>query len=293
MISYERFKQAVRTDLKNYLPEEYAQHRLVEKKIYKINRCVDSFRLQPPGPSIDAVPMPTLNYQDLYRSIIGGARLESVLRSAAQAMQFHLPPEIEDNCRMLQEERPDRDRLKQTLHLALVNRKRNRQLLKTVPHQDFLDLAAIAVLEEGPGSGYLCVVTDAMREELDMSQEELLKTACENTFREYPSVLEQSQLGLNAWCEGSTFGAVCLLDKEMLRKAAEELDSDLYVLPDSLHLLFIIAVKSVPRAIILETFHRASLLEPDAIDYLSDNIYYYDRRTDELKILTERTGRDS
>ena len=290
MISYEHFKQAVRTDLKNYLPEEYAGHQLVEKKVYKINRCVDTFRLQPPGPSSDAVPMPTLNYQDLYRSIVGGARLETVLHSAAQAMQFRLPPEIEENCRLLQEERPDKDELKDTLHLALINRKRNRELLKTVPHQDFLDLAAIAVLEEGPGSGYLCVVTKDMMKELDMEQEELLKTACDNTFRAYPSVLEQSQLGLNAWCEGSTFGAVCLLDKEMLREAAEKLDSDLYVLPDSLHLLFLIAVKSVPRRIILDSFCRANLLEPDAFDYLSDNVYYYDRRADELKILTERTG---
>ncbi|MCR4724909.1 MAG: DUF5688 family protein [Clostridia bacterium] len=284
MLSYERFKQAVRTDLKNYLPEDYADHRLVEKKLYKINRCVDTFRLQPPGP-VSAVPMPTLNYQDLYRSIVAGAKLESVLRSAAQAMQYRLPPEIEEECLQLQEDKPDPE----TVHLALINRRRNRQLLKNVPHQDFLDLAAIAVIEEGPGSGYLCVVTKEILKDLDMTQEDLLKLACENTFREYPSVLEQSQLGLNAWCEGSTFGAVCLLDKDMLREAAERLDSDVYVLPDSLHLLFLIAVKSIPRAIVLETFRRATLLEPDALDYLSDNIYYYDRRQDCLKILSEHT----
>ena len=285
MLSYERFKQAVRAELKHYLPEDYAEHRLVEKKLYKINRCVDTFRLQPPGPISVNTPMPTLNYQDLYRSIVAGAKLESVLRSAAQAMQYRLPPEIEEECLQLQEDKPD----PQTIHLALINRKRNRQLLKNVPHQDFLDLAAIAVIEEGPGSGYLCVVTKEILKDLGMTQEKLLKLACENTFREYPSVLEQSQLGLNAWCEGSTFGAVCLLDKDMLREAAERLDSDVYVLPDSLHLLFLIAVKSIPRAIILETFRRATLLEPDALDYLSDNIYYYDRKQDCLKILSEHT----
>ncbi|MBO4881313.1 MAG: hypothetical protein J5555_06490 [Firmicutes bacterium] len=284
MLSYERFKQAVRSDLKKYMPAEYADHRLVEKKIYKINRCVDTFRLQPPGPASDTRPMPTLNYQDLYRSIVCGARLENVLRSAAEAMQCSLPPEVEEKCLQMQDDRPD----VRTLHLALINRNRNRQLLKNVPHHDFLDLAAIAVLEEGPQSGYLCVVTNDILKELDMDPETLLKTACENTFREYPSVLEESQLGLNAWCEGSTFGAVCLLDKEMLKEAAETLDSDLYVLPDSLHLLFIVAVKSVPRGIILETFRRASLLEPDAFDYLSDNVYYYDRKKEKLTILKDR-----
>ena len=280
MISYERFKQAVRTDLKKYLPEEYAAHRLVEKKIYKINRCVDSFRLQPPGPSLSAVPMPTLNYQDLYRSIVGGAKLENVLRCAAQAMQMTLPPEVEEDL-CLQDDMPDPD----AIHLALVNRERNRQLLKNVPHQDFLDLAAIAVLDDGPQSGYLCVITNDILESLDMEREDLLKLACANTFRDYPSVLEQSHLGLNAWCEGSTFGAVCLLDKEMLRESAQRLDSDLYVLPDSLHLLFIIAENSVPRDIVLESFRRATLLEPDAFDYLSGNVYYYDREKDSLSIL--------
>jgi hypothetical protein len=289
MISYEKFKQAVRTDLKSYLPKDYAGHQLVEKKIYKINRCVDTFRLQPPGPSSDARPMPTLNYQDLYRSIVEGARLETVLCSAAQAMQFSLPPQIEENCMLLQQEQPDAETMKETLHVALINRKRNSQLLKNVPHKDFLDLAAIAVLEEGPGSGYLCVVTKEIASDLGMTCEELLETACANTFREYPSVLEESPLGMNAWCEGSTFGAVCLLDKDMLKDAAQHLDSDLYVLPDSLHLLFIIAVKSVPRSIILDSFRRAMLLEPDALDFLSDNIYYYDRSRDSLTILTDHT----
>ena len=146
MLSYERFKQAVRSDLKKYMPAEYADHRLVEKKIYKINRCVDTFRLQPPGPASDTRPMPTLNYQDLYRSIVCGARLENVLRSAAEAMQCSLPPEVEEKCLQMQDDRPD----VRTLHLALINRNRNRQLLKNVPHHDFLDLAAIAVLEAGP-----------------------------------------------------------------------------------------------------------------------------------------------
>jgi hypothetical protein len=289
MLSYGKFKQAVRSDLKNYLPKEYADHSFVEKKIYKINRCVDTFRLQPPGPSSDTRPMPTLNYQDLYRSIVEGARLETVLCSAAQAMQYCLPPDIEENCMLLQQEKPDTEMLKESLHLALINRKRNSQLLKNVPHKEFLDLAAIAVLEEGPGSGYLCVVTKEILSDLGMTREELLKTACSNTFRKYPAVLERSPLGMNAWCEGSTFGAVCLLDREMLKKAAQQLDSDLYVLPDSLHLLFIIAVKSVPRAIILDSFRRAMLLEPDALDYLSDNIYYYDRSLDQLTVLTDHT----
>ena len=285
MISYERFKNAVRTDLKKYLPEEYAAHKLVEKKLYKINRCVDTFRLQPPGPAADHGPMATLNYQDMYRSIVGGAKLETVLQSIARRLQFRMPPGVEADSLLLQESKPD----KESIHLALINHKRNRQLQKNVPHQDFLDLAAIAVLEQGPGSGYLCVVTNDILKDLDMDQEELLKTACDNTFHAYPAILEESQLGLNAWCEGSTFGAVCLLDKQLLRDAAEQLDSDLYVLPDSLHLLFLVAVKSVPRAIILDTFRQATLLEPDALDYLSDNVYYYDRRQDSLKILRDHS----
>jgi len=288
MISYEAFKRAVRSELKNYLPQKYADYELQETKIYKINRCVDSFRLQPPGPAENCGPMPTLNYQDMYRAVVGGAKLEKVMQCIAQTMQFHLPPDVESSCQQLfEEDAPQTD----MLHVALINRKRNREYLRGLPHVDFLDLAAIAYLEGTKGSGYLCVVTKDIQKQMGLGDEELLKTACENTFRDYPSFLEDSHLGLNAWCPGSSFGAVCLLDKEMLREAAERLDSDLYVLPDSLHLLFLIAARSVPRQIVMESFFRANLLEPDAGDFLSDNVYYYDRSEGSLRILTERTGR--
>ena len=284
MLSYDEFKNAVRTDLKKYMPRDYEGHELVETKIYKINRCVDSFRLQPPGPLAPAAAMPTLNYQDLYQSIVAGANIEKVLFFIAQTLQYTLPLEIERRCGLLSEEKkPDPS----CLHVALINRERNEEYLKNVPHHDFMDLSAIAVLEEG--EGFLCVVTNEILEEMDMDVDSLLETACSNTFEKYPPVLEDSHLGLNAWCEGSTFGAVCLLDENMLKEAADILDSDLYVLPDSLHLLFIIAVKSVPRGVVLEAHRRAMLLEPDAFDFLSENVYYYDRKQGKLRILT--TGR--
>ena len=68
---------------------------------------------------------------------------------------------------------------------------------------------------------------------------------------------------------------------------------DLYILPDSLHLLVSIAVKSIPRKIVLESFSRAMLLEPDAFDFLSDNVYYYDRKKGTLRILSVRTKKIS
>lgn len=286
MLSFEEFKNAVRGELKNYMPSDYADHRLVETRIHKINRCVDTFRLQPPGPVNELGPMPTLNYQDLYQSIVGGAKLEKVLLFIAQTLQYTLPMEADSLYRTIAEEsKPDPS----SLHVALINRERNREFLENVPHHDFLDLSAIAVLEGSLGSSYRCIVNNEMLKELDMDVDTLLKTACDNTFREYPSVLEQSRLGLNAWCEGSSFGAVCLLDQDMLKEAADILDSDLYVLPDSLHLLFIISAKDVPRKVVLESFARATLLEPDAFDFLSEHVYYYSRKDAALRILKEKT----
>ena len=287
MLSYDEFKTYVQTELKNYLPKEYAFHQLVETKIHKINRSVDTFRLQPPGPVSSISAMATLNYQDMYQNIVRGADPCKVLLYIAQTLQYRLPLEVEKNCHLLEEDAsPDPD----DLHVALINTERNRELLKNVPHHDFLDLSAIAVLEEGKATGYICVVTDEVQKALGMDTETMLKTACSNTFRDYPAVLEQSHLGLNAWCEGSPFGAVCLLDEEMLKEAAETLDSDLYVMPDSLHLLFIIAVKNVPRRIITECARKAALLEPDAFDYLSENVYYYSRRDGSLRIISEKSG---
>ena len=131
ILSYEEFKTAVRTDLKKYMPDSYANHKLVETKLYKINRCVDSFHLQPPGPIREAVPMPSLNFQDLYQSIVGGAKLENVMRLIAQTMQYTLPASVERDCSWFEEDRkPDPSRL----HVALINRYRNEEYLKNIPH---------------------------------------------------------------------------------------------------------------------------------------------------------------
>ena len=81
------------------------------------------------------------------------------------------------------------------------------------------------------------------------------------------------------------FGAAMLLNISVLKKLADQLDSNLYLLPSSVH--EIIAVRSDPNtdvSYLTEMVNKANnyVVEPE--DYLSDHVYYFDREKREVTI---------
>lgn len=81
------------------------------------------------------------------------------------------------------------------------------------------------------------------------------------------------------------FGAAMLLNISVLKKLADQLDSNLYLLPSSVH--EIIAVRSDPNtdvSYLTEMVNEANnyVVEPE--DYLSDHVYYFDREKCEVTI---------
>ena len=279
MLTYEEFKQTIRQEVKSYLPPEYADYELQEHKVYRINRCTEVITLMPPQSGKALVAAPTLNYPDLYESLLQGSTLEEVLRTVAHALQIR-PPQCVEN--MMTAEPEVR---KEDLIVGLINRKRNEELLKDVPHQPFLDLAAIALLQHGEDSGYTCTVTRAMMEQdLCMTKEELLERACENTFTLYPAQFMGPENLLYADCDGSYFGAACLLDRNMLDAAAKILGDDMIVLPDSTRGIFLMSTARMTPAEAKKMYRDAQAYATAGKDYLSDNIYLYHRKTRQLEL---------
>ena len=76
-----------------------------------------------------------------------------------------------------------------------------------------------------------------------------------------------------------------LLNIPVLKKLADQLDSNLYLLPSSVH--EIIAVRSDPNtdvSYLTEMVNEANnyVVEPE--NYLSDHVYYFDREKCEVTI---------
>ena len=77
--------------------------------------------------------------------------------------------------------------------------------------------------------------------------------------------------------ESRTFGAVAMLETELLRKFAEKVGEDFLVLPSSIHEVILVPVSNLPDSeYIKEMIREINNTNVDPEEQLSNNYYYYD-----------------
>lgn len=246
---------------------------------------------------------PTIYVDGLYREYLEGSPMEELVseyirRYEESAMEAY--PALPDFT--------DFGAVKDLVCLRLVNRGRNRENLKGMPHRDFLDLAVtyfIPVTLEGTGEGRIAV-TDRHFGLWGVDGDTLYRHALENTHRLLPVMLvpleelvwemtgirpkEKTPASdmhiLYRGCRGNSTAAV-LLDAPVLQKFAEE-HGDFYILPSSIFEVILVPAGPGPADAkyysgMVRDVNRTSL-SPDEI--LSDNAYYYHAGTGEIEILS-------
>lgn len=81
------------------------------------------------------------------------------------------------------------------------------------------------------------------------------------------------------------FGAAMLLNLQELKKLADRVDSDLYLLPSSVHeILAIRTDQHEDVSFLTNAVNAINYYEVKPEDYLSDNVYYFDREKCEVTI---------
>lgn len=77
-----------------------------------------------------------------------------------------------------------------------------------------------------------------------------------------------------------------MFDLELLRNTAEELQSDFFILPSSLHeIILVLANAALSKEMLQESVAEVNRCQADNEDYLSDNVYYYDRKKQTVDIV--------
>lgn len=189
---------------------------------------------------------------------------------------------------------------KHGLFYQLINAEKNEDLLRKVPYVRLLDLAAIyytpiSKTEDGNGIRSLILTNDICKK-LGIDEEFIDESLGEHKFEanviteftglkniEYvPLYVITNEMKLN--------GAAVMLFPQYFNELAEKFDSDLYILPSSIH-----------EVIVFPVNHPCYITEFDADnlrkmvseinstivsekDFLSNNVYYYDRKKKELSI---------
>lgn len=276
-MQYDAFKITVIKNLKEYLPEEYRSWKIKTAQVNQVNRTREILQLQPETrPS--AVPI--LYLDDLYLRYMRGMEIERVLEEAA-AHFLAGADYLKKHGSRLSADNPDG-----RIIYTLINTEKNRHMLEGLPHREIMDLSVIYrfAAEDSEGGINSFVITDRIAEEFQLTEEELYLEAAKNTPEFMPlSIIRAEPMGCIICNNKGILGAAAMLYEGVLSKIAMLMESDLYILPSSVHEVIAVSaeksrIEDLKNAVI--SVNR-SVVKP--CDFLSDQVYFFDRQDSQLK----------
>ena len=134
-LNYEEFKEKIKDDIKDYMDEKYKDYGVVIRKVNKTNREVNGLNFYDIPGLKNATP--TIYVNNLYEEYERTGNYEEVVRMAAETMERGIKSFNDE----IKAELLDTSRLKDNVFFTLINAEQNREILKTVPHREFEDLA--------------------------------------------------------------------------------------------------------------------------------------------------------
>ena len=315
--NYEEFVDTLLNNYKKYLPEDLQHIELVSTSKTK-NNSIKVGCIAIRDDKSDSRLIPEFRCEDFYNSVHETLTDEEMVEEVAEIIVNLCEKTF--NCNV---NNPVDINRTDNIIFRLVNTKENEELLKTVPHRDFLDLSIIYCVAERNDEitgMYSVKMTNVLMQEYGLTEEELFDLAYENTKRIYPLAIEdvhdkvlrlldnendkellfllERELIPSGYLflisnDMNTMGAMSIIYKEeTLQKLAEQFDSDLYVFPSSIHEILVSAVNLYPDSDstakdlkeMVCNINISSLL-PEEV--LSNNIYYYNKDKKELTVIED------
>ncbi len=203
------------------------------------------------------------------------------------------------------------------LCFKLVNAERNKELLTDAPHILICDLAVIFfILVSNDNAGTATItVRNNMAETWGLSAEELFEISLANTQRLFRGTVKtmasvmMELLGthLDKECSSEfydmiisdedafpmyvatndikTNGAAVIAYNGLLKEFADRTGNDFYIIPSSIHeVLLIPASDQMDPASLRAMVREVNATQVAPADFLSDNIYFYSLKNDEISI---------
>lgn len=293
MIRYKEFVQQVSAQIRDHLPAEFQNWTVKTEVLYKVNEKLDCLMLIPPG-QYQFTAVPRFYLQDCYQMVCRGTTVEQVLCILADRIRTAPSPhEVEKSGFDILQFRDD-------VVLQVINQQRNTEFLKGVPHRSFLDLAAIYRIirfdREGRWAG--AIVNHSLMEKMECTEEELYQKARAHTPHALPwkmaDLMELFSVQENGSHSGGPngdtvqnrmvmltndsgqFGASALLYPEILDRACEKTGDRIYILPGSMHELYLVPEEKDRLAFYKHLVKSANEDVVDIPDWLSDHVYRYD-----------------
>lgn len=275
-MNYEQYEA-----FKKMLKEEMHTQNMVftERQVLKVNQKLDGISIKDAeNETIEAVFYPKACFRDYQngktvQDIVKELREKADESKSAQEVISNVKGNLENQM------------WKECLIAQVINTKKNDELLSNLPHRNLLDLSVIYRIAISDGMSI--VVDNKMLSNFDMDENQIFAIAKENLLKKHPFFLFSLFGGLCGIKNEMSYGANAILFETELDKAAEHAGDDIYILPSSIHELLFVKAKEHDEAALLETVKEVNETTVDEEDFLSDNLYHYDRITKELRLIEQ------
>ena len=272
MMNYELFKKIAAQRVLDFMPEDFAGYTPDIRPVNKINGVKDGFCLMPPEHKKNRA-IPTLYLDELYEDFSQDEDMDRVLSCAASVFAQYAGMPSEGLASYLLEDHTD------MIVGNLISTELNSHLLENVPNREFLDMSLIYrfVYRNDDHSMHTAIITNEHMESAGLTEDDLYKFALENTSRIFPiKVLDGfGEKFIVVTNEIGAYGASVMLYEDEMKKLAERIGGDFYILPSSVHELFLTsASESDPIDLVNMLAEGNEKITPPA-ERLSTVIYRY------------------
>lgn len=303
-MTFEEFKNEVKEKIRDYLPEKFRTGSVDILSINKNNGIVlDGMYIRTDSDRT----IPTVYLKDFFIMHQKGECMEDILSHIARVYveaQEEAPDFGEEDFRY--------ENVKNSLTVTVCNAKMNQKVLRDVPHEQREDIALIYRVRVPVSEREMGMITvhSSYLKAWGIGEEQLKKDAWESMRRETPAVFQSilnilngEQNGISLEGEGRTpfmenefmfilsnhdkvQGAVYMFDEKLMEKIAEKLNSNLIILPSSIHECIILRdTGELDMDDIRDMVREVNETQVEPEERLSDEVYRYSRESHVLSIV--------
>ena len=293
MMNFEEFKAWVKENVTSKGWKETSQ---IEISVVKKNNGVSATGLFIRENGQDVSPI--LYLDDYYIHYQNGELLENVIRN--------IRADYDKKVQMAAVKIPNLqefENIRGRVIYRLVNYEKNKEILEDCPHIRLYDLAVtfrwVARIDDVGVSTSL--ITNEQVKEWGISINDLVLAAQQNTPRLFPAKIidiEEMLAGMVSFIlypctipmyiltnEQEINGASALLYGDVLKDFANKKGTDMYILPSSIHEVIMVPADRIDDPKELSSMvHDANTTVVSTGDVLSDSVYYYDRKKDQILV---------
>lgn len=242
---------------------------------------------------------PTIYLEEFYEEYSNGRNIDEIVNDVLRIYSANRVPEGLGDVKRFTEY----EWVKERLIFQLVNSERNKERLSNLPHRKIMDLELVyrVVMGKEMNSLQTVMVTNNHLDLWKVTEEELYEVAKQNT----PKIMEarigtmgniMRELGVPdsdiddvpmyiITNEDRINGATVMLYHDKLKQLADRLDSDLYILPSSVHEVIAVPAEIGEAVAFAQMVREINRVEVSPEEVLSDSLYKFERAVGEISIV--------